>query len=492
MRHIYLPFFLICFLVTHALHAQNVGIGQPLPQSKLDIDGGVTVGETYSGSNAAPSNGAIFEGQIGIGTTSPATSVKLDVRGKTYIEGNADVGAGAAKIDLAVDDNNTGLESPKDGRLDLYTDSTSLVKLNGNVGNGSPDEGLIYNDPGENLDVRISGDTSVNTSFKDLFLADADSGRIGIKQAKPQVDFHLSGQGDGDQNDENSPSYVAFISNGDMSDRKRDGMTISLVGSTLGTSNEKDFASSNNNFLTFNFNGTPQGAIEGTNATNRAVTLTSGGADYAEWLARKHTAEEMEAGDIVAIKDGQITKNTGGKAQYSVVSYNHVVLGNTPPSPKFDAGLPPAQRTNPSKGNAFANTTSSNHDRLQRSDGEPVSFMGQVEVKVRGEVAPYDYIVPSGNHNGVGKAVSPAQIAPGQFNKVVGVAWEGSQNTGVAKVNCFISQAMQYHGPVSQAQDSRKVEEHKKKLQRQKQVNEQLKEDIKAIRERVSDLENTQ
>ena len=55
--------------------SQKVGIGsiQFVPVSTLDIKGNVTIGSgaNYSGINAAPANGAIIEGNVGIGTYTP-------------------------------------------------------------------------------------------------------------------------------------------------------------------------------------------------------------------------------------------------------------------------------------------------------------------------------------------------------------------------------------------------------------------------------------
>lgn len=52
------------------LSSGNVGIGTTSASNRLDVEGGMAVGAAYSGSNAAPTNGLIVEGRVGIGVNS--------------------------------------------------------------------------------------------------------------------------------------------------------------------------------------------------------------------------------------------------------------------------------------------------------------------------------------------------------------------------------------------------------------------------------------
>ena len=77
---------LLFLLAGFQLSAQNVGIGQSAPISKLDVNGGLTIGSTYSGNNSAPANGAIIQGNVGIGTASPG--YRLHVMGNVRFQGD--------------------------------------------------------------------------------------------------------------------------------------------------------------------------------------------------------------------------------------------------------------------------------------------------------------------------------------------------------------------------------------------------------------------
>jgi len=56
----------------------NIGIGTTNPQSKLDIEGGMAIGSSYSGTTAAPTNGLIVEGEVGVGTSDPKVPLHVD------------------------------------------------------------------------------------------------------------------------------------------------------------------------------------------------------------------------------------------------------------------------------------------------------------------------------------------------------------------------------------------------------------------------------
>ena len=60
-------------------NAGNVGIGTTNPQSKIDIAGNAVIGSTYSGASAAPANGLLVEGKIGVGTNAPASSALVEM-----------------------------------------------------------------------------------------------------------------------------------------------------------------------------------------------------------------------------------------------------------------------------------------------------------------------------------------------------------------------------------------------------------------------------
>ncbi len=128
---------------------------------------------------------------------------------------------------------------------------------------------------------------------------------------------------------------------------------------------------------------------------NVGVTYQSGSADYAEWLERTNIEERMLPGDIVGVKGGKISKRTVEASQYLVISTNPAVLGNMP-------------------------------NASEEKRYEKVAFMGQIPVKVRGQVNIGDYVLPSGLNDGAGIGVSSASIRPDQYGEIVGIAWSAA------------------------------------------------------------------
>ncbi|AUP77773.1 hypothetical protein [Flavivirga eckloniae] len=139
---------------------------------------------------------------------------------------------------------------------------------------------------------------------------------------------------------------------------------------------------------------------------NVGVSYESGGADYAEWLEKENHAETFAKGDIVGVKGGKISKTINDAHHIMVISTNPIVLGNMV------------------KGNE-------NHF-------EKVAFLGQVPVRVVGKVNVGDYILPSGNNDGTGIAVSPGNMKITDYQSILGVAWEASRNETFGYINVAI------------------------------------------------------
>jgi len=115
MKKLSYLFTAIVLIVSIQSNAQNVGIGQAMPISKLDINGNLVVGTGYSGTVAAPANGAIIEGNVGIGTSTPGTNRLQVTGGSILFQGDfinqSVVGAVTSVGSTDVDDANATLVS---------------------------------------------------------------------------------------------------------------------------------------------------------------------------------------------------------------------------------------------------------------------------------------------------------------------------------------------------------------------------------------------
>ncbi|HPR65485.1 MAG TPA: tail fiber domain-containing protein [Thermoanaerobaculia bacterium] len=135
----------------------KVGIGTSTPANKMDVEGGMAIGATYSGSSAAPNNGLIVQGNVGIATDSPAS--KLDVRGSVR------AGTATEYVEMEHGGSNGYINSVGDGNLDLRHDSNTLVSLTdvGNLGvmTSSPDTDLhiFSQETNQGLTLQVSDNT---------------------------------------------------------------------------------------------------------------------------------------------------------------------------------------------------------------------------------------------------------------------------------------------------------------------------------------------
>ena len=126
----------------------NVGIGTNLPKNKLDVEGAVAIGATYSGTNFAPSNGLLVQGNVGIGTTNPQN--KLDVEGGVVV-GSSYSGTNTAPSNGLLVQGNVGIGTTNpQNKLDVNGDVGGLMigykNFNANDENISDDYEYISND----------------------------------------------------------------------------------------------------------------------------------------------------------------------------------------------------------------------------------------------------------------------------------------------------------------------------------------------------------
>ena len=160
------------------------------------------------------------------------------------------------------------------------------------------------------------------------------------------------------------------------------------------------------NLITFfQRNNTGIGRIEGNG--QGGVSYETTGADYAEALPRLHSDERIEKGDVVGVFSGKVSKRTTGAQHVMVVSSRPAVVGNSAPEEQEEAY-------------------------------EEVAFLGQAEVKVRGPVHVGDFILASGRNDGTGVAVAPEALQARDLSRLVGRAWENSDDPGVKRVNVLV------------------------------------------------------
>ena len=135
--------------------------------------------------------------------------------------------------------------------------------------------------------------------------------------------------------------------------------------------------------------------FESTRGNLVGVVYASSAGDYAEWLPRTFITGKMKPGQVIGVHKGEISFNTSGADRVLVVSTNPIVLGNTPQDEKKEMF-------------------------------EKVAFLGQVPVRVLGAVTAGDYILASGNNDGLAIAKNPEDLTIDDLSNFIGIAWTDS------------------------------------------------------------------
>jgi hypothetical protein len=238
-----------------------------------------------------------------------------------------------------------------------------------------------------------STDADVSSTGADQFIVEADGG-VGLGTNSPDAQLHVrdaikrTGAG--------IDTHVAGVENTDGTD----GADVLALKTTASTPTEIT------NFVTFLDAEGATGSIEG-QSDGTGITFNTAGADYAEYLPTRDPDEGFDPGEVVGVVDGTVTRATADADAAMVVSGRAAVSGNSP-TPGGDP---------------------ENH--------ELVAFVGQVPATVRGPVEVGDVVVPSGEADGVGRAITPAEFTP-EDGPVVGQAWDASDGDGVAEVTVAV------------------------------------------------------
>ncbi len=219
------------------------------------------------------------------------------------------------------------------------------------------------------------------------------NGNVGIGTSSPRTTLHVVGSKNGAS--ASRANHIAAIDN----------TSTGSLADVLALNVETISPGGSCNFITFKSARSNIGSIEGTGNNNIRFTGSSG--DYAEYLPRLNEEEVIEPAEIVGVFGGKVTKYTQGADQVMAITNQPIVLGKAP-------------------------------QKQEQHLYEQVAFLGQVPIKIQGNVQSGDYIIPSGFNDGIGIAVSPQEIAVEQFALIVGRAWETSEQEGVKQINAVV------------------------------------------------------
>lgn len=399
-----------------------VGVGTNLPQAPLHVvgdpqqniarfgsaEGDLTIKDQgaggfafnirdlSSGSSAIHQPLILAKDKVGIGINpindnEPEDLVKLVVNGDvrvgvktvgsqvgTSVNGNRIHFSGGPNLGTTDNDNNSPLWI---GRHNAAINSSELRVAVGN---------------GDGLDRFIIGADNAGAAFLPIFQVIPGSGniksKVGIQDGSvtnfdPNATLHIKGTTAGSSREPENHLVVLENSGGDTADSL-------VIWHTNYTA--IDQVPTHSNFIVFGDASRSLGEIEGNGAGG--VRFKTNGADYAEYLKRTHIDEVIKKGDIVGVRNGEITLNTED-AQYLLVRSSAAsIAGNWP-------------------------------GENEEKNYELIAFFGQVQVNVIGPVEKGDYILASNKHDGTGIAIKPKDIGANEYDKIVGQAWESNNKS---------------------------------------------------------------
>ena len=174
--------------------------------------------------------------------------------------------------------------------------------------------------------------------------------------------------------------------------------------------------SESTNFISFFFGNTltdqvSLGEIEGlesslSNQVN-GIQFSSPGRDYAEYMLKKDPNQDMRSGDVVGVYGGELSFDTDGADAIMVISSAPIIVGNFP-------------------------------GEDVKHLYELVAFLGQVPVKVSGDVNPGDILIASGKEDGTAFAIHEDNLLAKHLPFIIGRAWEGYSGNDTAYINTLI------------------------------------------------------